>query len=371
MSARLRIAIPIHSFEPGGVERVALNLAAAWQADGAEVKVLLGRREGAMQAAAPQLDYVVRPEPIPTAAWETLWLIFANWRWLRRNPVDVLFAAGNTYAIVAVALKLLLGARCPAVVIKLSNDLARRDLPAPARWAYHRWLQLQGRMLDHFVGMAAPMRGEISAALRVSDDRITIIEDPALEAAQFAQLAAIPRPAAPPRAPRFVAVGRLAGQKNFPLLLRAFALLADPAARLVIVGEGGERARLERLAGELGIAAQLSLPGHCDPLPHLAAVSAYALSSDYEGVPAVIIEALAAGLPVAGTDCSVSMAALTGHGAFGALVPVRDAAALAGAMAQVLTMPFDPAAARGAVQSFTIAAAARRYLALFAQVARR
>ena len=371
MSARLRIAVPIHSFEPGGVERVALNLAAAWQADEAEVKVLLGRRAGAMEAAAPQLDYVVRPEPIPTAAWETLWLIFATWRWLRREQVDVLFAAGNTYAIVGVALKLLLGARCPPIVIKLSNDLARRDLPAPARWFYQCWLRVQGRWLDHFVGMAAPMRAEIAQTMRVSDDRITIIEDPALEAAQYAQLCAIPRPAIPPRAPHFVAVGRLAGQKNFPLLLRAFALLDDPAARLVIVGEGAERARLERLAGELGIAPQLSLPGHCDPLPHLAAASAYALSSDYEGVPAVVIEALAAGLPVAGTDCSVSMTALTGHGAFGGLVPVRDAAALAGAMAQVLTMPFDPAAARSAVQGFTITVAGARYLALLAQVARR
>ena len=370
MSARLRIAVPIHSFEPGGVERVALNLAAAWQADGAEVKVLLGRRAGAMQVSAPKLDYVIRPEPIPTAAWETLWLIFANWRWLRREPVDVLFAAGNTYAIVGVALKLLLGSRCPPIVIKLSNDLARRDLPAPARWAYHRWLRVQGRWLDHFVGMAAPMRAEIAQSMRVSDDRITIIEDPALEVAQYAQLCAIPRQSTPPRAPHYVAVGRLAGQKNFPLLLRAFALLDDPAARLVIVGEGAERARLERLAGELGIAARLSLPGHCDPLPHLTAASTYALSSDYEGVPAVVIEALAAGLPVAGTDCSVSMAALTGHGAFGVLVPARDAAALAGAMAQVLTMPFDPAAARSSVQGFTIKAAAANYAALLAQVAR-
>ena len=369
MSACLRIAVPIHSFEPGGVERVALNLAAAWQADGAEVSVLLGRDMGAMKATAPQLDYVIRPEPFPTAAWETLWLIFASWRWLRRNKVDVLFAAGNTYAIVAVALKLLLGRRCPPIALKVSNDLARRDLPAPARWFYHQWLRVQGRWLDHFVGMAAPMRAELAEALGVADHRITIIEDPALEAAQFAALSAIPRSIVLPRAPLYVAVGRLAGQKNFPLLLRAFARLSDPAARLVIVGEGGERARLERMAAELGIAPRLSLPGHCDPLPELAQASAYVLSSDYEGVPAVVIEALAAGLPVAGTDCSSSMQALTGHGAFGLLVPVRDEAALAGAMERVLTMPFDPAAARASTRSFTVAVAAASYRALFAQLA--
>ena len=86
---------------------------------------------------------------------------------------------------------------------------------------------------------------------------------------------------------------------------------------------------------------------------------------------AVVIEALAAGLPIAGTDCSVSMQALTGHGAFARLVPVRDEAALAGAMAQVLSMPFDPAAARGSTRHFTIRAAAARYQALFAQVVQR
>ena len=371
MSAPLRIAIPIHSFEPGGVERVALNLAAAWQADGAEVKVLLGRAGGAMQQTAPKLDYVVRPEPVPTATFETLWMILAAWRWLRRERVNVLFAAGNTYAIVGIALKILLGERCPPIVIKISNDLARRDLPAPARWFYRVWLRVQGRWIDHFVGMATPMRAEIAAAMRVSDQRITIVEDPALEAAQFAALAAIPRSIALPRAPSYVAVGRLTGQKSFALLLRAFGRLTDPAARLVIVGEGDERAKLERLAQQLGISQKLSLPGHCDPLPHLAAASALVLSSDYEGVPAVVIEALAAGLPIAGTDCSVSMQALTRHGAFGILVPPRDEAGLAGAMQQVLAMPFDPAAAHRSVQGFTIEAAAVRYQAMFAQVAAR
>ena len=369
MSAPLRIAIPVHSFEPGGVERVALNLAAAWQVDGSEVKVLLGRRDGAMRETAPQLDYIVRPEPVPTASFETLWMIWAAWRWLRHNPVDVLFAAGNTYAIVGVALKLLLGSKCPPIVIKISNDLERRDLPAPARWGYRCWLRLQGRCLDRFVGMAAPTHAEIAAAMRIGDRRIAIIEDPALEAAQFAKLSAISRDELVPRAPRYVSVGRLSGQKNFPLLLRTFARLDDPAARLVIVGEGSDRAKLERLAADLGIAARLQLPGHCDPAPHLAAASAFVLSSDYEGVPAVVIEALAAGLPIAGTDCSVSMQALTGHGAFARLVPVRSEAALAQAMEQVLTMPFDPAAARAVTRAFTIDAAAARYLDLFAATA--
>lgn len=365
----LRIAMPIHSFEPGGVERVALNLASAWQADGVAVKVLLGRDAGAMRGIAPSLDYVRRPEPIPTAAWETTWMIWCTWRWLRVNQVDVLFLAGNTYAIVGAAVKLLLGKGCPPIAIKISNDLKRRDLPAPARWLYHGWLRIQGRLFGRFVGMAAPMHAEIAAAMQVGDQAISVIEDPSLEAAQRHALGAILRDGATPRAPSYVAVGRLSGQKNFPLLLRAFARLDDPAARLVIVGEGADRTRLEQLAAKLGIAERVSLPGHCDPAAYLAAASVFVMSSDYEGVPAVIVEALAAGLPIAGTDCSVSMHTLTGEDRFAELVPVRDEAALAQAMRDVLTMPFDPAAARHSTESFTIPAAAARYRKLFEALA--
>jgi glycosyltransferase involved in cell wall biosynthesis len=366
----VRIAVPIHSFEPGGVERVALNLCAAWQVAGEDVTVVLGREEGAMLQTAPKLDYSLLPEPVPTAAFETLWMIRVLRRYLAREGADVVFASGNTYAIVAVAMKLLLGRRCPPVAIKLSNDLYRKDMIWPYRKAYHWWLRVQGRMLDHFVGMAQPMRAEIAELMQVPDERITIIEDPSLEERQFAALSALPRPAELPRAPHYVAVGRLARQKNFPLLLRAFARLSDPAARLTILGEGGERGKLERLARELGIADRLALPGHVsDPLPYLAKASAFVLSSDYEGVPAVVIEALAAGLPLVATRCSVSLPGLLGEGQFGQLVDPGDETGFAKAMADVLAMPFDPAAARAYAAPFRIALAASRYRDLFAKLA--
>lgn len=369
----MKIAVPIHSFEPGGVERVALNLSAAWQGSGEEVTVVLGREDGAMRATAPAgLHYAIEPEPVPTAAFETLWMIRVLRRYLARNRADVVFASGNTYGIVAVAMKLLLGRRCPPVVLKLSNDLYRQDMIAPYRAAYHGWLRVQGRLLDHFVGMAEPMREEIARFLRVAPERITIIEDPSLEERQFAALSGLPRPATGPRSPHYLAIGRLAPQKNLPLLLRAFARLDDPHARLTLVGEGPERGKLERLAAQLGVAGRLDMPGHCgDPLPYLAAASAYVMSSDYEGVPAVIVEALAAGLPIVATRCSVSMPSLLGEGQFGRLVEVGDEAGLAGAMQEVLAMPFEPAKARVAAEPFRIGRAAQAYGQLFARLVTR
>lgn len=371
-SRPLRIVIPIHSGEPGGVERVALGLAHAWLAGGDRPLIVLGRREGAMIGMVDGLPQVMIPEPVSTARWETIWMIWSLWRYLRRNPADVIFCSGNTYAVVAVAMKVLLGKRCPPVVAKVSNDLARGDMPAFGRPFYRFWLRVQGRLFERNVGMAEPMRAEIASAMGIGTDAVAIVEDPSLAEGQFERLSAIDRSVSKAGPRLYVAVGRLAAQKNFPLLLRAFARGAPADAELVILGEGAARRELERLAGKLGIADRLSLPGHVDDItPWLERASALVMSSDYEGVPAVVIEALAAGLPVATTDCSVSMRGLLGDGRFGLLAPVGDETALAAALRQVATFRLPVDEARATAGTFTVAKAAPRYRALFESAGKR
>jgi glycosyltransferase involved in cell wall biosynthesis len=365
----MAIIVPIHSFEPGGVERVALHLAAAWQADGADVRIVLGRREGAMDHLAPDLNYIVRPSPVPTAGWETLWMIFCLWRYLRRNPGGVIFASGNTYAVVGVAMKLLLGRRCPPVLLKLSNDLERRDLPLPARLGYHLWLRIQGAMLDRFVAMAPALAPEIAQRMQVAPERIVVIEDPSLAPGQFDKLNAIPRePCA--NAGRLLAVGRLAGQKNYSLMLRALAAAPGFAGTLTICGEGGERARLEALTAELGLGDRVVFAGHCrDVTPYLAAASALVMSSDYEGLPAVVIEALAAGLPVIATDSSAWMHQLLADGTLGILVPRGDTMRLSQAFSDLPALKFAPDQGREVARQFTIERAAPAYRAALGSIA--
>ena len=370
--ARPLIVMPfLHSFEPGGVERVALRLCGAWATDGLDVRLVMGRLDGAMRGEAPPNVplHVIDSGSLDTSWWETIWMMVVLRRQIRAQRPDVLFAAGNTYAVVAVAMKLALGRACPPVVMKVSNDLERRDLPGPARWVYRRWLRIQGRFIDHFTGLAEPMRMEIEAGMGVASNRVTVIEDPALDVAGLAALAAIGEARQPVAYRRYVAVGRLAGQKNFPLMLRAFALAAGPGDTLTIVGEGAERPRLERLAASLGIAGRVALPGHGAVEPALAAADVFVLSSDYEAVPAVVIEALASGLPVVATDCSVSMRMLVGP--FGAVVPTGNADVLAAAMRSAVPLP--PAArhaAAAAMSAFTVERAAGLYAALFAAAAR-
>lgn len=358
----MRICIPIHSFEPGGVERVGLRLAERWQAAGPEVTVVLGRDRGPTRAQAPALDYRTRPEPFSTAAWETPWLIWCLWRYLRRHPADAIFCAGNTYTVVCVAMKLLLGRRCPPVLVKISNDLVRPDLPPPVQALYRLWVRAQGRMLDRFVALAEPMLPQLIAELGVSPDRVCAVPDPALRDDEAARA---PQPA-PDGADgrRFLAVARLNRQKNLPLMLDAFARIAGPGDRLTIAGEGPERRRIERRIAELGLGDSVTLLGHvADVRPLLDECHALVLSSDYEGVPAAVTEALAAGRPIAATNCCVSMRWLLRDGEFGQLAPVGDAAALGDAMVRAAEMRARPAEMHRFSTLFTLGKAAPAYLA--------
>lgn len=365
----LRVLVPLHSFAPGGVERVALRLVRAWRADGLHVDLVMGRDTGAMRTEAEGLEYdTLATGRFDTSWWETLWMISQLPGVIRRTRPDAIFCAGNSYSVVAVAMKLRFGRRCPPVIAKISNDLGRADLPAPARWIYRRWLRIQGRHIDHFTGMAPPMQMEIEEAINVDATRVSIIDDPALSRADIARLAA----PAPKDAPtHYLAIGRLAAQKNVPLLIRAFSRIARGEDRLTILGEGGERARIEREIAGYGVKERIALPGHVsDTGPWLSRAHVFALSSDYEGVPAVIAEALAAGLPIVATDCSVSMADMIGDGRFGTLVPVGDEAALATALDAARNATPDRAAAAAQADRFTVERAARLYSDLFGRLSR-
>lgn len=365
----MRILVPLHSFAPGGVERVALRLVRAWRADGIDVHLVMGRDTGAMRAEADGLDFeTLASGRFDTSWWETLWMIARLPGVIRKTRPDVIFCAGNSYSVVAVAMKLRFGRRCPPVVAKISNDLARADLPGPARWLYHRWLRIQGRMLDHFTGMAPPMQAEIEDATGVPPARVSIIDDPALSRPDIARLVMREGDDAPTH---FLAVGRLAPQKNVPLLVRAFARIAKGDDRLTILGEGGERVKIEREIDRLGIGARIELVGHVsDTAPWFRRAHVFALSSDYEGVPAVVAEALAAGLMIVATDCSVSMKDMLGDGRLGALVPVGDETALADALDAARTARPDRTAMAAEADRFTVERAAGRYGDLFARLSR-
>jgi glycosyltransferase involved in cell wall biosynthesis len=363
----LKVLTYLHSFEAGGVERDILRFNKAWKDAGLDVLIALGRREGPLESeAAPDVPVrQLQTGRFPTRSWETLWMIAKLPRVIGEWQPDVLFCAGNSYTIVAVAVRLLMGRRCPPIVFRVSNDLVRLDMPRPMRAVYHLWLRFQAPFFARIVAMADPVVPEILGCMKADPARVVAIDNATMYDSELDRLAAARDATVRARAGRcFLAIGRLVPQKNFALLIEAFARIARPDDRLTICGAGALRPALERLAAARGVADRIDMPGHVADLDdYLAHADALVLSSDYEGLGMVVIEALAAGLPIVATDCGANMRMLV-EGA-GRVVPVGDSAALAIAMDQVVDAKYDIATMRARARRFTVEATTAQWVALF------
>lgn len=154
-------------------------------------------------------------------------------------------------------------------------------------------------------------------------------------------------------------------------MLRAFAAGAGQDDTLTLLGDGPLRQSLERLAGSLGLEGRVTFAGHVpDAAGRMSSHDVLLMSSRYEGVPAVLVEALAAGLRVVSTDCGPGVRALLADG-LGTIVPIGDATLLGAALAAEPTRPLNRTAARERARGFTLEGAAEQYLAAMRGLMRR
>ena len=225
----------------------------------------------------------------------------------------------------------------------------------------------------HVIAVSDGVVDDLAANFGVARGRMSAIANP-VDHGRIAELAA-EQPSFAPAGPYIVAAGRLMPNKNFPLLLRAYAK-ADPAERLVILGEGPERAALEALAASLGIADRVDMPGFAaNPFAVVARAAAYAMPSNAEGFPNGLVEAMACGLPVVATNCASGPSEIladrpreTIAGAIdvdaGTLVPTDDVHAFAAALGRLLVEPRRSACgarARERSRAYGVEQAARNY----------
>jgi glycosyltransferase involved in cell wall biosynthesis len=165
-----------------------------------------------------------------------------------------------------------------------------------------------------------------------------------------------------------LAVGRLTAQKDFETLIRAVAAL--PEVRLLVLGEGEERARLAALVAELGVADRVRLHGFvANPYPYFARASVIALSSRWEGLPTVLLEALPFDARIVSTDCPSGPQEILQRGTYGRLVPMEDPEALARAIDEARAEP--PADRSEAWSRYDLTTAVSDYEAVIDDVVRR
>ena len=352
------ITVVLHDLPLGGGERIAIRLANQWAAAGRRVTILVGARQGPLEALiAPDVAVVECDPPIPRGKGSRRALGAATAAYLKAHPSDILFVPGNYHWPVMHAVGAMPSAQRPGLVAQVGTPLFRHGRGGLRQLAYNLRTRLQFRRVDAAISLSDSMTADVD---RVIGRRITQrIPLPALCDSR-------PDPA-PAQGRLIVAAGRLAPEKGFDVAIRAFAALNDRTARLVILGEGRELANLMALAHALGVNDRVDFPGYvADIRPWLDRARLFLLSSWYEGYGAVVIEALAAGRPVVATNCTPAAHELLGCDAAGAVAPLGDADALAVRLRQVLNAPAPcPRSLNSRVSAYRIGPIADAYLRQF------
>ena len=357
------ISILLPDLTGGGAERVNLDLAQEFVRAGHDVEFVLMQARGELLEEARASFSVVN---LATPRARSLPLALA--RYLRQRRPDALIAAMWPLTAIAPLAQRLSGHSCKVLVSEHGILSAQyRD------WGrFHRLLlrlstSLGYRNVDYRIGVSAGVAADMAALSGISKDAFEVIYNPVPPRAE-------PKPAALDIADRLwsgqsgariLTVGRMKAVKNHPLLLRAFALLDRPDARLMFVGEGDRREALLSLAHKLGVTDRVIFAGfHPDPTPFYKTADLFVLSSNYEGFGNVIVEAMACGTKLVSTDCPSGPAEILENGRYGQLTKVGDAEALSRAIADALEQPHDPDALKGRATDFDPQIAARKYLDL-------
>jgi glycosyltransferase involved in cell wall biosynthesis len=396
------VALLMANLQGGGIQRSMLHLAQALADRGHRVDLLVYKAEGdfvdsvpsairvvtletaprwmgrlhAFRAAPEHLIQLAMPVLLPRKSHGALRCLPALARYLREERPVVLFSAEPDLNLVALWARRLGDVFVRTVLserIHLSSHL--RDRAKRRKWRWRFIVPLIRRMYpeaDRIIAVSRGVADDLRTLGGLPPELVTTVYNPVVDS-ELTKKAEAPidhawfKPGAPPV---IIAVGRLTEQKDFPTLLQAFAQVrAQRQARLLILGEGEMRRKLEALARELGVDRDVSLSGFTsNPFAYMARAAVFVLSSAYEGLPGVLIQALACGCPVVSTDCPSGPAEILENGQYGRLVPVGDPAAMAQAIISTLDVPPDRGLLQKRASLFSVDRAVEQYLdVLFAR----
>jgi len=349
------IALVLHDFSGGGSERIAIRLAQRWAGAGRRVTIVAGTEAGVARNLADGLAVIEVDRNLTRSIPDRLRFGRAAAGMVAALAPDVVVSPGNWHVPAFAAMRLT--ANGPPVVAKISNPVRTAERGPPGQRLLNRWFARATRHYAALVAMSPALAAEARAAL--GRDVVTIAE-PNLPDDWVMPL---PRTAAAPAVRTIVAAGRMMPQKDFGLALATLAALG-PAWRLDLLGDGRERGRLEARAAAMGVASRVNFAGHVASIaPHLATADVLLCSSRYEGYPAVLVEALAGGVPVVTTPCSPAVPEILCHPSFGR-VAAPDAAALSDAVRAVTGTTPDLAAATALLGQHRIGQSAAAWLDL-------
>jgi glycosyltransferase involved in cell wall biosynthesis len=401
---RRHVALVLDHLGAGGVQKMTLSLGRELVARGHRVDVLTCMPSGRLRDSLPRdvrhfelergrsaiarlaalyadpggFPAMLRPVLLSPRLHDVLLCITSMSRYIKRYKPQAVVAASRWVNLMAVwsvrlaalPVRVLVSERNPpSAVLRGSRPWRRRYLPLLLARTYP--------LADGIVTVSYGVAADLMATTGLPAGRIMTIYNPVVcdEIAALAR-APVSHPwFAPGQPPIVLACGRMAEQKDYPTLIRAFAdLRRRCSARLVILGEANGRGKashlcgiLLRLARNLGVASDVALLGYAEnPYAYMARATVFVLSSKFEGFGNALVEAMACGCPVVSTDCPGGPREILDAGRYGDLVPVGDSVAMAAAIERAIGGRRIAGCLRQRAALFTASAAADAYLdALF------
>ena len=359
-----KIALFLPDLGGGGAEKVMLNLAKGFGERGLSVDLVLAQSKGPylnhVPAGVRLLDLSERGR-FPTLPGLAVTAVHGLVRYLRRErPASILSTLTGTNLVALVARRLA-GVQSRIVIREANTSL---NIRVPGMRSLMRQIY---RQADCLVAVSKGVADDLSKTFAIPADRIHVIPNPV--DVEHLQLLALEAPSHPwlesEETPLILGVGRLAPQKDFETLLRAFAEVRHQrTARLMILGDGEKRAQLEALITALGLEEDVEMPGFVpNPYAYMKRATLFVLSSKWEGFPNVLAEAMAVGTSVVSTDCHSGPAEILEGGRYGNLAPVGNPTKLANAILDALDAPKNVNEVARASE-FSVGKIVNEYLAL-------
>ena len=343
-----RLVVVLQHLEFGGTQRQTLELVRRLDPSRFRVEIWLLMAKDNLAPLAQ--EWGIPLVWLSRQSWMGPWFLPGLWRRLKKTPMDLLLLMTGVPNIWGRILGRLAGVPLIVGNIRDGND---------PRLQHDRWLW---PLADHILCNAESLKTLVTTHYGIPGERLTVIRN-GVDTDFFRP------PSAGPTGPlRVLAVARLVPKKDLETLIKAFSLVAPahPEAELWLVGEGPREHALRRLASRSLPPGRVQfLPPRLDLCPLLHQASLLVLSSLVEGLPNVLLEAMAAGLPVVATQVE-GVPEVVVPGQTGWLVPPRDVPALAAAISQALADPemrraFGRAGRERVKRDFSFAAMVSRF----------
>lgn len=353
----------------GGAERVCVNLANEFTEKGNEVHIAVLNLDNDVNTHLLNQRVQVHSLGVSRLRYSPIAML----RYIKEYHPPFLFVFGNEMAVILNKCKKLHLVQTPVIVRVLNNvniSLSKEDQVSPVVEKYLQRAQKQLQDMNHVIAQCDAMKDMLLEKGLVKEDQVTVVYNPvSKDLIQKVNNIRVPFcNREKERIREITFIGRIDPQKNLTHLLKAFAILhkQEPNSRLHLVGDGHLTEQMKQFAKELKIADDVVFHGVCSNMEQIyAAADIVALSSEYEGMPNCLIEAVGCGIPVVSYDCPLGPREIIEDGVNGYLVEYNNIEMLAQKMLAALNRDWQESQIQETAQKFQVSYIADKYERIF------